>query len=273
MKIMYATDLHGHKWKYKKILEILDHDMLIIGADILPKHTDDNHYHQKKFILEYLPKFFDQVKVPMIIDFGNDDFFCFYGEFKNVIHRYNNVYCSHLKEVKINDISFIGMHFVPDYPFGLKDWCRRDGDRFEDPQQIGHPVTAVNHGYFPIIDLYDYLRRRISIDDALEKIKSPNKKNVVYLIHSPPRTIGLDVTGNRQFVGSMAVTKFLIKNKPLLSLHGHIHESPWISGISINSLVKGTVQIQPGQRGGHKSLAYCEFDLNNIEGSYKRTVI
>ena len=274
MRILYSTDLHGHKWKYNKILSLIkeDHKLLIIGADILPKHTRNNFISQREFLQGFLKQFFEKVKIPLIIDFGNDDYRCLYDIFKRLIGKYDHVFYSHLNEVILDGVSFIGMHFVPDDPFGLKDWCRRDENRIEDPIQFGPPVISTENGYQKILDLRTYFLRKMSIDVAL-KFKKPTCSDVVYLLHAPPRTLGLDVCADGRQVGSEAITNFIIKNKPMLTLHGHIHESPWMTKISINSLVANSISIQPGQIGKYESLVYCEFDLYNVQKTFKRKIV
>ncbi len=67
-----------------------------------------------------------------------------------------------------------------------------------------------------------------------------------YIIHDPPAGLGLDFTCRGRKVGSRAVYNFISERRPLLTLHGHIHESPYLSGKWI-AWVGGTLCIQPGQ--------------------------
>lgn len=267
MKIFYTTDLHGRIWKYEAIVEILKNikvDLAIIGADILPKGQTVSK--NKSFISEYLSKFFQQIKTPVIIDFGNDDFYMFYDLFRNCIDKYSHIYISHMKEIIIEDYSIIGMHYVPDYPFGIKDWCRSEKDLLIDPIQLGTPIKTINGHIEKINDLEKYFRYLPTIEDCLSIMPRPSCSKVIYNIHAPPRTLGFDICeGGNKMVGSYAITKFIINRKPLLTLHGHIHESPYYSGITINKLVPETVSIQPGQT---RDFTYCIFDLNDIEGTY-----
>jgi len=279
MKILYTTDLHGYERKYQKILDVIDdHDLLIIGSDILPKHQSATLFRQQyDFLISFLPGYLKSIKIPVIIDFGNDDIKCLYSYFINMIQELDHVYFSHLNEIIIDDISFIGMHFVPDYPFGLKDWCRQDGDRYEDPIQYMRAIQTnmlsdPTMGYFSDIkDLHSYFEEHISIQDALQQT-IPTLENVIYLMHAPPKTLGLDMTGGMEQVGSIAITDFLLEKKPMLSLHGHIHESPQKTNIFINSLTEGTIQIQPGQR-GEDNLVYCDFDTEDIASSVQKIVL
>jgi len=68
----------------------------------------------------------------------------------------------------------------------------------------------------------------------------------IAVIHSPPQGVGLDVTQDRRQVGSKSVLGFLLETQPALSLHGHIHESPIMTGLW-KVHIGATTACQPGQ--------------------------
>jgi len=271
MKILFTTDIHGHKRKYSLLLKALkedDYDLLIIGGDILPKGKITIE-GRRKFLQQNIPNFFKKVNVPIIIDFGNDDLMMLYREFLQIVNSFDYVYTSHLKEVIIKDISIIGMNFVPDYPFGLKDWCRREEDlRYVQEVYIQSPVTTEN-GVIEIVSP-EFFTERESIKENLDSLPEPIRKTI-YNIHCPPRGIGLDICRGGKFeAGSYDVTEFILEREPLLTIHGHIHESPQYSGIVINSLNNWkTISIQPGQDGKQQALVYCEFDTDDVLNTFK----
>jgi len=272
MKILYATDLHGVKWKYERLMEIKkDCDLMIVGADILPKNMPNIHKQQFGFLTKFLPRFFDAIEVPIIIDFGNDDHKALYKTFKDLVDRTPDVYYSHRRYFDIGGVWFAGMHYVPDYPFRMKDWVRSDSvdeDYYDsDIMQFGSPILSTDGGYEDIVSLYDYLRSHASIETSLNTLGKPD----VLLTHSPPRKLGLDVCFDMREVGSRAVTKYILENAPRLTLHGHIHESPQMSGKDIGTLVDGSISIQPGQS-GIAQMTYCEFDLDDVTGTYVRQI-
>jgi 6-pyruvoyl-tetrahydropterin synthase len=57
----------------KKLIQNGNYDLCILGADILPKHKRPLFECQEEFINKYLPEFFVNIPIPLIIDFGNDD--------------------------------------------------------------------------------------------------------------------------------------------------------------------------------------------------------
>jgi len=277
MKIMYCTDIHGSKKRYKKILNIHEKfDLTIIGGDILPKNIYYGNIWeiQESFIKDFFPKYFDEFKTPLIIDFGNDDHECNYLDFINLVLKYDHVYNIHLKESIINNISFIGMNNVPDYPFGLKDWCRKDNDEYIiDSKQLGIPCTSTKKGYKNINNLKKHYNQRLSIEKILDTLlPSSMSEECIYLFHSPPRMLGLDVCLRGECVGSRAITNWILKNNPKILFSGHIHESPEVSGKYFNKL-ENTLCIQPGQSYKSNELTYCSFYLNDVEKTLKRETI
>jgi len=83
----------------------------------------------------------------------------------------------------------------------------------------------------------------------------------IYVIHMPPSRLGLDVCANGSEVGSKAIHNFLERNQPLLSLHGHIHESPETSG-KWRAKLGNALCIQPGRL---TPFTYVTIDLETIE--------
>jgi Icc-related predicted phosphoesterase len=65
-------------------------------------------------------------------------------------------------------------------------------------------------------------------------------------MHAPPFQTNLDVLYDGRPVGSRAIRQFIEKNRPHLTLHGHIHEAPSRSG-SHWVKIGNTVCINPGQ--------------------------
>ena len=64
MKILYVTDLHGDKKKYRKILDVaIEKEIKVIvnGGDMLPKQCD-RHSEQSFFINGFLDEYFEELK-------------------------------------------------------------------------------------------------------------------------------------------------------------------------------------------------------------------
>jgi Icc-related predicted phosphoesterase len=63
---------------------------------------------------------------------------------------------------------------------------------------------------------------------------------LILVSHDPPNSTSLDKTKKGLNVGSKSVRQFILDEKPILALCGHIHESPGIE--KINS----TIAVNPG---------------------------
>ena len=73
-------------------------------------------------------------------------------------------------------------------------------------------------------------------------------------------------------IGSVDIYEFLKAKQPLLSLHGHIHESPDTEKGSWMNQIGTTTCIQPGQTEfGDSSMVYAEIDLKS--GAYARRIV
>ncbi|QTD41712.1 hypothetical protein [Sporosarcina sp. Te-1] len=88
-----------------------------------------------------------------------------------------------------------------------------------------------------------YLNDLPSIEEAVESFGLPNS---IWVTHIPPSGGILDVLQNGQSVGSKALRNKIVKEQPLLTLHGHIHESPIITGRWYEE-IGNTVSINAGQ--------------------------
>lgn len=81
----------------------------------------------------------------------------------------------------------------------------------------------------------------------------------MFVCHAPPAESRLDRYYGNLAWGSKAVRATLEKHRPLLSLHGHIHESPEVTG-EITDTIGGTTCVNPGQ--GRSELLYAMVELD-----------
>ena len=96
----------------------------------------------------------------------------------------------------------------------------------------------------------------------LERLARPaNMAQGVYVIHMPPYRLGLDECDPSLKVGSRALYDFLLEHQPRLSLHGHIHQSPRVSG-KWQAKLGDTHCIQPGQ---FEPFTYVIIDLQTMK--------
>ncbi|MFX1489812.1 MAG: metallophosphoesterase [Promethearchaeota archaeon] len=278
MKLLYVTDLHGIEWKHDKILELassIKPDVVINGGDMLI--FKGNLLHQDKFITDFLDDYFSKfeaMKIYYLGLLGNDDLRIFDDLFQKTCDKYSyvvNIAQSRF-QIEGSKYEFIGMNWVIDLPFGLKDRARKDTKDFEFPKQIGRQYLSTPDGWNRLEDWFSYADNLPTIEEELEKLVKPsNMNNAIYVIHNPPSGLDLDVCYDGRKVGSRALYNFLKINQPKLTFHGHIHESPDVSGKWFSQLGK-TICIQPGQSHQHeKTLTYVLVDLDTMNFERKIT--
>ena len=269
MKFIYASDVHGDIYKYDRILERAKEEnieYIVLGGDILPK-KGDRTIIQPKFIESELDKFFEKLKennIKCILIPGNDDLENFDEQLNEVCNKYSNVYDIDRKKLDIDDVSFIGLSNVLDNPFARKNRVFVE-DETEMQAQLSDKIY-IEKGT-KIISAEEWKEYRETnvekVDEALEKLPKVSKdKKAIFVFHGPPYGIGLDVCEGNLEVGSKVVRKFLENSNGYMSLHGHIHESPEMSGKWYNKL-GNTVCIQPGQTElGNKTFYYVIIDTD-----------
>ena len=246
MNCIFATDLHGHVEKYKKLFDYIEEeqpDMVLLGGDLLPsgalaamgqfKEIDD-------FILDYLLPAFKKLKTDLkehyprvMLILGNDDPRI---EEQKLMSKETSLYWDYIHNQRVvwKDYQFFGYAYVPPTPFLLKDWERYDVSRYVDPGCV-HP-TEGRRTVVPDEDIeYATIQKDLEAMTA-----SYSMHNAIFLFHSPPYDTRLDRAGlDGQMidhvpldthVGSIAIQRFIESRQPLLTLHGHVHESSRITG-------------------------------------------
>jgi len=269
MRILFVTDLHGNMAKYRRVFtDAIKHGVTAVvnGGDMLTL-DGDLHGSQRDFIEGFLSPYFADYEKAEMYHFGflgNDDLKIHDEVFDETCRKYKNIVNLAQRRFELNGYEFIGMNLVPDYPFRLKDRCRRDGPGYIFQEQFGSGLLSTPEGFRELEDWPAYAAKLPAIEDELDALPKPGASGrTIYVIHAPPFGLGLDVINLGEKVGSQAVSRFINKKRPLLTLHGHIHESPAISGIW-KAKIGETLCIQPGQTKAN-TLSYALIDLESME--------
>lgn len=283
-----VADVHGNKEHYKKLLMVAKHhnaSAIFLCGDLLPKNGGSWHPEnkirtiqmQRTFINNFFKDFLkDLSKISNIYAiYGNDDFKSTYAEVANtgseIIFLDNEVTLIN----KQSSIHIAGYPYVPITPFLHKDWEKWDntvGD-VGDKTYKTSGFLSVNDTHEPI-DFLSSTYNNTTIADDVEKlalISDPTK--TIYLMHAPPYNTPLDmVSADNPFlknanrhVGSVAVRNFIETHNPLLTLHGHIHESMSQSGEYLWEHDK-SISANPSHNFKSDQLTYLLFDLQNVSG-------
>lgn len=280
MKILYVTDLHGDKNKYKKSLEIAvekEIDVIVNGGDMLPKQCD-RHAEQPAFIKGFLKEYFTDLQehnISYLAMLGNDDLLAVDSLFNKVCDEFDNIYNIAGRKVCINGYEFIGMNYILDHPFGCKD--RVVTEKYYVPQRQLSAVAGISneYGYDRIFNWLEYSRTNLPyMCDVLSNLPEPDhSRKTVYIMHMPPAGLRLGQLRYQDLdIGSVDIYEFLKEKQPLLSLHGHIHESPDTEKGKWINQIHNTTCIQTGQTELYDSeVVYAEIDLDS--GEYKRNIV
>jgi Icc-related predicted phosphoesterase len=257
MKILAVTDVHQMISKWKELVKKCNEfkpDVVAIAGDLFPK---DTYITGQLTFMPHFKKYLTKIKdigCEIAVCLGNDDNQLLVpemiqGDKDGIWHYLSN------SVINIKGYEFAGMPYVPDYPFGYKYWCR--GESQENlrisKEQFCKPVVIdeVSNEFVTIDDYPKYLKEHKAIWESLQETASQVKdiKKSIWLIHAPPSNMELDVCADYRKVGSDSVYKFIKEYQPLITVHGHIHESPKYNG-GIWQVKNGdTTCIQGGQLG------------------------
>jgi Icc-related predicted phosphoesterase len=259
MKFLYTSDLHGGIHLYEELLSLAissSSEILMIGGDLFPSFPPTKRYedmipNQKTFINQFLSPFLERMleRTPVQRIFlipGNWDLgypFLFREKSEKIIDLNQKSY--RLK----NGYELIGYPFVPPTPFRPKDYEKMDDREAPWPPQKNPSYIRSSDrpdGLIPV-DPHLYLRGRETIEEDLDRLPKPlNPKRAIYVMHSPPFATRLDLIQGGKPAGSRSIKTFIEKNQPPLTLHGHIHEAPELSGAYLDRIGE-TLSVNPGQ--------------------------
>lgn len=244
---------------------------------MLPK-LRERHLEQPSFINGFLRDYFSELEkhgITYLAMLGNDDFLSVDGLFDAVCREFGNIHNIAGKKVHVGEYEFIGMNHILDHPFGCKD--RVVTETHYIPQRQLSPVAGIsmNTAMTGYITGWSIRGQKLPLMcDILKDLPEPeNPRQTVYVMHMPPPGLRLGQLLYQDLdIGSVDIYDFLKEKQPLLSLHGHIHESPDTEkGKWINRILD-TACIQTGQTElNDNNMVYAELDLQGRE--YSRKVI
>lgn len=275
LRFVFAADIHASNSHLASLLEkavSVEADCLIIGGDLIPHYLPESYGSdvlkaQVKYLNDVLvPAFaeFGKSNIPVFLDLGNDDFV--YA--RKVLEEFDGdlFHLLHMRVIPLTDeIDIAGYMNVPPTPFGRKDWEKPDSD--SRPFNPGDKVLT--RGY---VSGKGFLEKHVldlssgdTIETDLEALSKKIEKQFVFVAHSPPRNTPLDMLYDGRHAGSESIGRFIEKwsekEKLIASFHGHIHESPYRSGLS-EIRIGNAVCVNPGQNAGPDAeLRYAVFEL------------
>jgi Icc-related predicted phosphoesterase len=270
----FASDLHGQLSRYQKLFRSILRErpeVVLLGGDLLPNGFDlQVNQSDKGFIdavilkeLMSLQESLQSNYPQVLIILGNDDpgsevTSLLAGEKKGVWRYIHN------RHVECGGVTVYGYACVPPTPFMLKDWERYDISHFVDPGCI-----PPQDGWLSVPSLSNEIRLNTIQSDLDNLTIGANLSDSIFLFHSPPYKTALDRAALDGMiiesapidvhVGSIAIRRFIEARQPRMTLHGHIHESPRLTG-SWREQIGGTYICSAAHDGAE--LALVRFDPN-----------
>lgn len=238
-RCFFVSDLHGKTDRYEKLFHLIlteKPDAVFLGGDLLP-----HSFAYKSFVADFLLPNLQMLKTNMLDEYpriflilGNDD-----ARIEEPLilelEKQSLIEYIHFRKINFLEYDIYGYAFTPPSPFLLKDWEKYDVSRFVDPGSIS-PEEGKR-----TVEVSIHEKKYSTIKDDLDTLtKDEDLSKAIFLFHGPPYQTNLDrVALDGKLIdhvpvdthaGSVAIKRFIEKKQPLITLHGHIHESVRISG-------------------------------------------
>lgn len=278
----FASDLHGSIARYHALFEAVKSERpaaVFLGGDLLPSHGR-TQFDPGSFLNPYLRSHLETLRDQlgpdyprMLLILGNDD----PRDFESDVHELCDAgLCEYMhgRRANIDGFDVYGYACVPPTPFLNKDWERYDVSRFVDPGCV-----SPEEGFRSVpCDLHEIRERTIAVE-LEELVDQRPLDKAVLLLHTPPYQTKLDraaLDGRLVdhapmdvHVGSIAVRRLIEARQPLLTLHGHIHESARLTG-SWKDQIRNTWMMSAAHDG--PELALVRVDLDDPGGATRELV-
>jgi Icc-related predicted phosphoesterase len=277
----FASDLHGHIERYKKLFNAIREERpeaVFLGGDLLPSVSlllTSSSHQLYDFVEDFFTCELSRLKEEMgenyprvLLVLGNDD-----GRIAEeaILSAEAAGLCDYIhgRKVTFSNHAVFGYAYIPPTPFLLKDWEKYDVSRYVDPGCVS-PEEGLRS--LPISeDLIKYSTIQKDLDLLTEK---DDLERAIFLFHAPPYQTRLDRAALDGamidyvpldvHVGSIAIKRFIEERQPMLTLHGHVHESARLSG-SWRDRIGNTYLFSAAHDG--PELALVRFDLDGLEGA------
>ncbi len=279
----FVSDLHGRKDRYLKLFDrIVENrpNAVFMGGDLLPhgmvpliEAKAKRGFFTNDFLVRELEKLRSELseEYPTIfLILGNDDA---RFEEKSIREAAEKGYWRYIhdRHEDFEGFTIYGYSYVPPTPFQLKDWERYDVSRYVDPGCVS-PEEGIRSVKVPQETIkYSTIAKDIELLTGKADLR-----RAVFLFHTPPYKTKLDRAAlDGKFVdhvpmdvhvGSIAVRRFIEIRQPLVTLHGHVHESAKMTG-QWKDQIGDTICLSAAHSG--PELALVEFDLEHPADAYR----
>lgn len=287
MRLVYTADLHGDIDSYRSLLDFAvarDARAAIVGGDLLPHaiKLDNAIGLQRAFIDERLTPLLETFRaghpdIAVYLLAGNDDWAAAIRalevlEARGLAHPlHERVYALRSDSARAAGpdaaLWLAGYACVPPTPFSIKDYERRDEEALP-AFSFAMAYASWSGAIQPITP--QAIAALPSIAEALAALaRASDPARTLYVCHTPPADTPLDQMPRQKHVGSRALRTFIERHAPPLTLHGHIHESPQMSG-RYAVRIGTTWCVNPGHN--PRQFYAVSLDTDDIAGTLEHTV-
>jgi uncharacterized protein len=285
-RCFFVSDIHGSIDRYQKLFTAIGEeqpDIVFWGGDLLPSglvRTSSLDGTHEDFVEGFLAPHLEQLEQRLKTNYprifvilGNDDPRFEESAIMDVATRGVWEYI-HNRHATTEGFTVYGYACVPPSPFQLKDWERYDVSRYVDPGCISPEEGARSIPVSESEARYSTIQKdltQLCADDDLDRS--------IFLFHTPPYKTNLDraaLDGKiidhvplDVNVGSIAVQRFIEARQPLVTLHGHIHESASITGEWRDKI--GRTHLFSAAHDGPE-LALVRFDLEDPDAATRELI-
>jgi uncharacterized protein len=281
LNCIFVSDIHGSIPRYQRLFYLIKKetpDAIFFGGDLLPlhltKHTSMEEFIQKTLFSEMkkIQKITDK-KIRFFVIMGNDD----PRKYEPLFLKADAEGCLdyiHQKTISYQKRYITGYSFVPPTPFQLKDW-----ERYDISQYVDVGAVSPEQGKRTVAVPFDEIKYSTIAEDLEYLAKQSPMRKTIYLFHSPPYHSCLDLadldgkkvdhTPIDVHVGSIAIQRFIHDHQPLLTLHGHVHESSRLTG-QWKEKVGRTYSLSAAHQG--PELAVVRFDTDHLKDATRELV-
>ncbi|MCC6740827.1 MAG: metallophosphoesterase [Planctomycetia bacterium] len=245
MRLLFASDFHGTHAFFEQFAALgkrLKPDVLLLGGDLFSNAApvEDGPASQRRAAEGWFREWCEAAPAPVYWIAGNH-------EWRSVTDppAGAGTYAGE-RVVPLGDWDLVGFSFCSPTPYWLLDHERpEESPNRHEPRfrcyasEAGVPA--------PVEDAEAWLAARPTLASLLRALPSPRDwRRTVFMAHNPPFDTGLDLRYGDRPVGSTDILQFILARKPAVSLHGHIHEAPLLTGSPMH-LVGSTVGFNAGR--------------------------
>ncbi len=244
---LFASDLHGRTARYQHLWRAVANERpsgVFLGGDLLP-HGMDLSWQKSPdagdFVGGFLKPGFERLRQDLgeaypqvFLILGNDDPRAVEEDLLagQTAGLWEYV---HGRRATFGEFMVYGYSCIPPSPFMLKDWERYDVSRFVDPGCVSPEEGTRTAG-----PVGREIRHTTIAAELAELVGQDDQSRAIILSHCPPYGGHLDradLDGQTVdhapldvHIGSIALQKFIAERQPLVTLHGHVHESRRLTG-------------------------------------------